>query len=45
MKGFFDDLFDFNCDGELDSMEMAMEFMAIEELMRDDEEEDDEDDF
>ncbi len=43
--GFFGDLFDFNHDGELDSFERAMDFMAFEDVMsEDDEDEDDYDD-
>lgn len=36
-KGFFGSLFDLNRDGELDSVERAMDFMAFNELMTDSE--------
>ena len=45
-KGFFGGLFDFNHDGELDSFERTMDFMAFNEMMNesdgssDDEDED-----
>ena len=41
-NGFFGDLFDLNGDGELDMGEQFMDYMAFEEVMReeDDEEED-----
>lgn len=43
-KGLFGDLFDLNHDGELDSGERLLDFMAFEEMTRDkdDDEEDDE---
>ncbi len=44
-RGFFGDLFDFNHDGELDSGERLLDFMAFEELTRETDEEDDENDF
>ena len=45
-KGFFGGLFDFDGDGELDSMERAADYHAFEELMKDSEEdEDSEEDF
>ena len=34
-KGFFNGLFDFNRDGKLNSFERAMDFMAFEEMMKD----------
>ena len=44
--GFFGDLFDFDYDGELDSFERAMDFMAFEDVMSEDDEDDcDEDDW
>ncbi len=44
--GFFGDLFDFDHDGELDSFERAMDFMAFEDVMSEDDEDDcDEDDW
>lgn len=38
-KGFFGDLFDLNGDGKLDAGEMAIDFMAFEEMMKDIEDE------
>ncbi|MBE5864617.1 MAG: hypothetical protein E7292_00195 [Lachnospiraceae bacterium] len=43
-SGFWGDLFDLDHDGELDPMERAMDFMAFEEMTKD-EENDDEEDF
>lgn len=40
-KGFFGDLFDFDRDGELDPMERAMDFLAVEEMTSEDESDDD----
>lgn len=41
-RGFFGDLFDLDHNGELDSREQLLDFMAFEEMFK--EEEDDEDD-
>ena len=38
-EGFFGGLFDLNGDGELDAGEMAIDFMAFEEMMKDIEDE------
>lgn len=38
-EGFFGDLFDLNGDGKLDAGEMAIDFMAFEEMMKDIEDE------
>lgn len=37
MSGLFGDLFDFNHDGQMDSLERAIEFEAFRELISDDE--------
>lgn len=42
-KGFFGDLFDLNHDGELDSRERLLDYMAFDEMTQDEEEDDDED--
>ena len=34
MNGIFGNLFDFNCDGELDTIEKALELNFLEELMK-----------
>ena len=44
-KGIFGDLFDFNGDGNLDCFEQGLEFMLLDELLKEDEECDDLDDF
>jgi len=36
MSGLFGDLFDFNRDGQMDSLERALEFQAFSELISDD---------
>ena len=38
-EGFFGGLFDLNGDGKLDAGEMAIDFMAFEEMMKDIEDE------
>lgn len=43
MRGFLGDLFDVNRDGELDSREQLLDFMAFEEMTKDEECDDDED--
>ena len=56
MSGLFDDMFDFDRDGEMDSFEKAAEFNFMEDLLDDerrrefshifdDDDEDDDDDF
>ena len=39
-KGIFGDLFDFNGDGNLDCFEQGLEFMLLDELLKEDEEDD-----
>lgn len=43
--GFFGSLFDLNHDGELDSVERAIDFMAFEEMSKDEDNSDDSDDI
>ena len=45
MFGLFGDLFDLNQDGEIDSFERAMEFVAFSEIVSESEDTDDDDDF
>lgn len=35
MSGIFGNMFDFNRDGKVDDFERAMEFMFIEEMLKD----------
>lgn len=42
MGGLFGNLFDLNKDGKIDDFERAMEFMFIEEMMKDDSDDADE---
>lgn len=45
-NGIFGDLFDFNGDGNLDCFEQGLEFMLLDEFLKEDEEDDfDLDDF
>ena len=37
-KGIFGDLFDFNGDGNLDCFEQGLEFMLLDELLKENEE-------
>jgi hypothetical protein len=37
-NGIFGDLFDFNGDGNLDCFEQGLEFMLLDELLKEDEE-------
>ena len=37
MSGIFGNMFDFNRDGKLDCAKQAMEFMLLNELLKDDE--------
>ena len=37
-KGIFGDMFDFNGDGNLDCFEQGLEFMFLDELLKEDEE-------
>ena len=39
-NGIFGDLFDFNDDGNLDCFEQSLEFMLLDELLKEDEEDD-----
>ena len=39
-NGIFGDLFDFNGDGNLDCFEQGLEFMLLDELLKEDEEDD-----
>ena len=39
-KGIFGYLFDFNGDGNLDCFEQGLEFMLLDELLKEDEEDD-----
>lgn len=41
-KGFFGGLFDFNKDGKLDPIEMAMDFATFADLTSDEDEDEDE---
>lgn len=40
-NGIFGDLFDFDCDGNLDVFEQTMEFMFLDELMQNESSDDD----
>ena len=39
-NGIFGNLFDFNGDGNLDCFEQGLEFMLLDELLKEDEEDD-----
>ena len=40
-NGIFGDMFDFNNDGDLDDFEQCLEFMFLDQLMKDDDSDDD----
>jgi hypothetical protein len=44
-NGIFDDVFDFNNDGNLDALEQGLEFMFINELTKEESDDSDNDDF
>lgn len=44
-RGFFGDLFDLDHNGELDSRERLLDFMAFEEMSKEEEVDEDEDEF
>ena len=44
-KGIFGDMFDFNNDGNLDALEQGLEFMFLDQLIKEESEDSDNDDF
>ena len=44
-NGIFGDIFDFNNDGNLDAFEQGLEFMFLEQLIKEETDDSDNDDF
>ncbi len=44
-NGIFGDMFDFNNDGNLDAFEQGLEFVFLDELMKNENDDSDNDDF
>ena len=44
-NGIFGDMFDLNNDGNFDAFEQGLEFMFLDELMKDENDDSDNDDF
>ena len=44
-NGIFGDMFDFNNDGNLDAFEQGLEFMLLDQLIKEESDDSDNDDF